>query len=177
MIRTRYDTLTQSLHWLIALLVVTIYAIGYGREFLPKGDLKAGLLALHMSLGLAYLVLVGLRVFWRLTSDPVEPAKMSRTAHAAARVAHMGLYALMLLVPLIGLVAAWIKGRSVGFFGLPLPNLFVVDVPFGKFLEGIHGYAAHGMMALVGLHVAAALAHHYLLKDGVLLRMLPERAQ
>lgn len=175
MTRTRYDTLTQTLHWFIALLVVTIYLIGFGREFLPKGDVKAGLLATHMSLGIACLALVGIRIFWRLTAAPVAPAQTSAATHLAARSAHMGLYALMVIVPVVGLVAAWIKGRTVGFFGVPLANLFVVDVPFGKLLEEIHGVAAHGMMLLIGVHAVAALVHHYVLKDGVLRRMLPQR--
>lgn len=175
--RTRYDALTQCLHWLTAMLVLVIYAIGFGREFLPKGEFKAALLMSHMSLGLACLMLVCVRVFWRLTAAPIIAAETRQSAHIAARLTHMGLYVLMILVPVVGLLAAWIKGRTVGFFGFPLENPFAVDVPLGKFLEHFHGYAAHGMMMLVGVHSFAALGHHYFLKDGVLNRMLPARME
>lgn len=174
--RTRYDALTLSLHWLIALLIAAIYALGYGRELMPKGDLRTGFMMLHMSLGLACVMLVGVRISWRLAAPPPAPIETSRTAHLAARATHLVLYALMILAPVTGLAASWIKGRAVGFFGLPLPSPFMVDVPFGKVLENVHEFAANGMLALIGLHVAAALGHHYILGDGMLRRMLPLRA-
>lgn len=176
MTQTRHDTLTQMLHWATAILVISVYAIGFGREFLPKGDLKAWMLAQHIALGLVTLALVAIRILWRATASAIEPAPMSGPAHIAARFAHMGLYILMVAVPVIGLIAAFIKGRSVAFYGFVLDNPFTVNTASGKFLEGLHGYAAHLFIALIGLHACAALAHHYLLKDGVMRRMLPARA-
>lgn len=176
MTQARHDSLTQFLHWATAILVISVYAIGFGREFLPKGDLKAWLMAQHIALGLITLALVVIRIVWRVTSPAIEPATISEQAHLAARFAHMGLYILMVAVPLVGLVAAFIKGRTVAIYGLALDNPFAINVAIGKFLEGVHELAAHGFLALIGLHAAAALAHHYLLKDGVMNRMLPARS-
>lgn len=177
MVRTRYDRLTQSLHWATAALVILTYAIGLGREIMPKGDLRTMMMAQHISFGLAMLGVVAVRILWRLAAPPVAPAPMAPNAHLAARFAHMGLYILMLAAPVIGLAAAFIKGRTVGFFGLEIANPLTVNVAIGKALEGAHEWAAHALLALAGLHAAAALGHQYLLRDGVMARMLPSAAQ
>lgn len=177
MVRARYDRLTRSLHWATAALVIVTYAIGLGREFLPKGDLRTMMLAQHISFGLAMLGIVAVRILWRLAAPPVAPAPMASHAHLAARFAHMGLYILMLAAPVVGIAAAFIKGRTVGFFGLEIVNPFAINVAVGKALEGAHELAAHALLALAGLHAAAALAHHYLLRDGVMARMLPAGAR
>lgn len=175
--RTRYDALTQFLHWFIAALVIGTYAIGLGREAIPKGDFRTFLLGLHMSLGLALIALMVVRIAWRISAPAVPPVAMPARMQLAAKLGHIGLYALLLAVPLVGLAAAWIKGRNVGFFGLPLPSPFAVNVPTGKMLEGAHEVVANGLMALAGLHAAAAILHHHLLKDDTLRRMLPQRWQ
>ncbi len=174
MMRSRYDGLTQSLHWLVALLVITLYAIGLGREALPKGDLRTQLLALHMSLGLALLAVMVLRAGWRMVAPPVAAVPMPPTMQRLAKLGHAGLYLLLFAVPLAGLAAAWIKGRTVGFFGVPLPSPFAVNATTAKSLEGLHELLANGIMIVAGLHAAVAIAHHRLLKDDTLRRMLPK---
>lgn len=174
MTRNRYDALTQSLHWVIALLVIGTYAIGLGREALPKGDFRTFLLGLHMSLGLALIGLMVVRIAWRIAAPAVAPVPMSKPLQVSAKLGHLALYALLFAAPLVGLAAAWIKGRTVGFFGLPLPTPFTVNVATGKFLEGVHEVMANGLIALAGLHAAAAIAHHHILKDDTLRRMLPQ---
>lgn len=172
--RIRHDAFTQSLHWLIVLGVVGSYAIGLAREGLPKTDFRAFLLQLHMWIGMLVMALSVVRIGWRSVAPKVASVQgMSRQTKLAAKLVHLGLYAAMLAIPVIGLVSAWIKGRTVGFFGLPLPSPFAVDKALGGRIEDLHELAAHAMMALAGLHAAAAIGHQYILRDGTLGRMLP----
>lgn len=173
----RYDKLTLTLHWVIAVLVVAVYAVGLVREGLPKGDVRAFLLTAHMSVGLAIVALMAVRAFWRPMAPKLEPVPMPAMMELAAKAGHLALYGLLFALPLIGLAAAWIKGRNVGFFGLPLPSPFAVDKNLAHTLEEVHEVVAHGLMALVGVHAAAAIYHHHVLKDGVLARMLPRLAR
>lgn len=175
----RYDPVSQSLHWITALAVIAAYAIGLGREALPKGDLRTALLSLHMSLGMLVMGLTVARITWRSTfARPVETmVHPLKPAEIAAKLVHLGLYASMMAIPLVGLLSAWLKGRLVSFFGLIyLPSPFALDTAFAKSLENAHELASHLMMALAGLHALAAIGHHYILKDGTLARMLPGRA-
>lgn len=172
--RQRYDALTQSLHWLIAVAVAAAYAIALVRDELPKGDLRTALLSLHMSVGLLVMALSVARIGWRLSSRAPDPLPMPAPMAIAAKGAHLLLYLAMFAIPLIGLFAAWYKGRTVGFFAvLPLPSPVGIDKGIAELLEEAHEVAAHLMMLTAGLHAAAAIVHQYVMKDGTLGRMLP----
>lgn len=172
----RYDPVSLSLHWFTAFAVIAAYAIGLGREALPKGDFRTALLGLHMSLGMLVMVLAIVRITWRsLFAAPVAPVTSSHgPADLAAKFAHLALYGTMLAIPVIGLLAAWTKGRPVDFFGLmALPSPIGLDRALAKGLENAHEIAGHLMMALAGIHALAAIGHQFILKDGTLSRMLP----
>lgn len=171
--RTRHDDITQAFHWGVALMVIAIYAISLGLEALPKGDARTMLLGLHMSLGIALMAVTALRLFWRFFAPSVEPVSMNKGARLAARLTHLGLYGLLVAVPVLGLLGAWIKGRTVGFFGVPLPSPFSLDRTAAKWLEEAHEISANAFVALGALHAIAALAHRFIAKDQVLARMLP----
>ena len=170
-----YDGLTRALHWITALLVVLIYALGLGREALPKGDVRILLLGLHMSLGICLLALVMVRIGWRIIAPAIEPMPLGRGAELAAKGAHLALYLLLIGVPLSGMLAAWFKGRTVGFFGLALSSPFTPDRAMGGWLEDVHEVGGHAIIILAGLHAIAALGHHFLLRDNALRRMMPQR--
>jgi cytochrome b561 len=169
----RHDTTTQALHWLIALLVIATYAIGLYREALPKGDFRTALLGLHMSVGLVVLGLTVVRLAWRLAAPKLAPVPMPPMMTLASRAVHGLLYLMLVALPVVGLVAAWAKGRVVGLFGLPLPSPIALNTGLAKLLEESHEVMAHGFMLLVGLHAAAAIYHHVVMKDATLARMLP----
>ena len=174
MTQHRYDPFTQSLHWMTAFAVIAAYAIGIGREALPKGDLRSFLLGLHMSIGILVLGLTMVRIGWRNFVPAPVPLPSTKRVALAAKLVHLGLYAAMLAIPVLGLLAAWAKGRDVGFFGLlAFPSPIGQNKVLAKSLEGAHEVAAHAMMLLAGLHAAAAIAHQTILKDGTLARMLP----
>lgn len=169
----RYDPLTQALHWVIAVAVVTAYAIGLVREDLPKGDFRNWLLTLHMSIGLLVAGLSVVRIGWRVGRASPAPIAGAPVLQLAARAGHLALYVALIAVPAVGLLAAWLKGRTVGFFGLPLASPFAVDKPVAEQLEHLHGFVAHAMLLLAGGHAMVAIVHQFLLKDGTLARMLP----
>lgn len=174
MTEQRYDPVAQMLHWLTLIAVIAAYAIGLYREGLPKTDFRAALMSLHMSVGLLVMALTIARLTWKVYSPNPASAVPSKGARVMAKLGHFALYATLLLIPMIGVAAAWAKGRDLSFFGLfPVPALFPPQKAWVSPLEKSHEVTAHAMMALAGLHALAALAHHYILKDGTLMRMLP----
>ncbi|MES2097987.1 MAG: cytochrome b [Pseudomonadota bacterium] len=175
LVRTdRYSWVAIGLHWLIALLVVVNLVTGLFHDTLFDG--VAGLIPVHKSIGIGILALTVVRIGWRLAHRP--PALSPDVAgweRVAARVIHAAFYALLLIVPLSGwaMVSAGDERRPLFWFGLfRLPWLPVSDA-VGEAADQGHLIAGYLMAALVVAHVAAALRHHFLLKDSVLARMLP----
>jgi superoxide oxidase len=174
----RYGTLSIGLHWLMLLLLVAVYALIELREIYPKGsDPREAMKAWHFMLGLSVLGLVGLRVIVRLLSGAVpriepEPSKLQ---HLAAAGIHLALYALMIGMPLAGWLILSAAGKPIPFFGLQLPALIGENQDLAKQIKEVHEAGGTIGYVLVGIHAAAALAHHYLTKDNTLLRMLPAR--
>jgi cytochrome b561 len=174
----RYGAFAQSLHWLIAGLVVALVALGWIMEDLPLGPDKIKVFNLHKSIGVTVLALMLLRLAWRLVSPPPPlPSSMGGLERLAAKLSHWALYLLLFTQPIIGLLHSGAANFPVVVFGFfSLPALGSPDEALKRQLEGLHGLVAWAILALVALHVAAALRHHLLLKDGVLRRMLPGRA-
>lgn len=169
-----HDPITRAIHWIVAVLVATAYGVALVREGLPKGDLRTFLLTFHMWIGMGVFVLTIARIGWRSAAPTIEPAPGTPPMRLAARAVHVGLHLMLLALPLIGLLAAWGKGRPVTLFGLmPLASPLPIDRDLGGRLEDLHQLAGHGLMILAGLHAAAAIAHQWVLKDGTLARMLP----
>jgi cytochrome b561 len=169
-----YDPITRAIHWIVAVLVATAYGVALVREEMPKGDLRTFLLAFHMWIGMGVFVLSIARLGWRAAGPAVAPAPGTPTMRLMARAAHVALHLALLALPLIGLLAAWGKGRPVTFFGLmPIAAPLPIDRGLGERLEDLHQVAGHALMILAGVHAAAAIAHQWVLKDGTLARMLP----
>lgn len=137
---------------------------------------------LHKSVGITILLAAILRILWRLTHRPPElPADMPAVEKLAAHAGHFGLYALMLALPLTGwaLVSASVLHIPTFLYGaIPWPDLPILSAlhdkaPAEAALKAIHATGAFGLIALVSLHAAAALRHHFIVRDDVLTRMLP----
>ncbi len=171
----RYSRVAIVFHWTIAVLVIANLAIGLLHESVLSGLVSA--MGLHKSIGLTVLALTAARVAWRLAHRPPPlPADLSAIERAAAHLTHWALYALLIVMPVTGwMMVSGAKRRALDWFG-------IVDVPYlpiAPDLAGV-GHEAHEvlgwlMLALVVLHVAAALRHYLILRDGVLLRMMPAR--
>jgi cytochrome b561 len=171
----RYGAVAQTLHWLIAALVVTMFGLGWYMSDLPLGQRKFDLYQLHKSLGLTIFALVLVRLVWRLGhAPPPLPAGLPAWERAAARAAHALFYVLLLAQPLIGFVQSNAANFPLVVWGvLPLPALIGSDEALAETLVEVHELVARVLLVLILLHVAAALRHHFLLKDDVLRRMLP----
>ena len=174
--RNRYGTSVIALHWLMLVLLAAVYACMELRGFAPKGsDLRANMKSLHFVLGLSVLALVVVRLCVRWVAGaapPIEPP-MPRWPALLARLMHVALYALMIAAPLLGWLALSTAGKPVNLFGFALPLLTGTNEALAHPLKDLHETLATAGYALIGLHAAAALLHHYVIHDNTFVRMLP----
>lgn len=167
-----FSRLSISMHWLMLALLVAVYACIELREIYPRGsDAREALKTWHFMLGLSVFVLVWVRLLARALSTG-RPAARTWTRAPAAAV-HLALYGLMIVLPILGWMLLSAEDKSIPFFGLSLPPLVAPDRALAERVEDLHTTLATAGYWLVSLHAAAALFHHYLLRDGTLRRMLP----
>jgi cytochrome b561 len=173
------------LHWLIAAAILVMLGFGFYLARMPQSDPRLfPLVQLHKSIGLTILVLSLVRLVWRLINPvPPLPATLSPAMKFAARTTHVLLYVLIITISLSGW--AYVSASPLGFptrwFGLfrwphlpflaTLPRVEKLHIVGGLF--SLHAWLALATALLLGLHIGAALMHHFLLRDDVLRRMLP----
>ncbi len=169
-----YNSTTIGLHWVTALMVVILWGGAEVADFVPKGVWRTNGWTLHVALGFALLTVLIWRFVWRFTGRRRLPAAdADPTVHVAAEASHFALYALLFAAVGLGVVDAFARGFSL-FDLSSLPEFGDKEAqPTYAFW---HGLAANLLIGLAGLHAVAALAHHYILRDGVLARMAPERS-
>jgi cytochrome b561 len=171
-----YGAVPQALHWAVAVLVVLAWLSETFGDVLPRGTARAAGLFVHMSAGLAIIALVVLRLAWRLGDPPPPPEKTSLGdwAERASQISHYALYALLVAIPIVGIVLQFARGDALAIFGLfHIASPWAADRGFAHTVQEIHAFLANGIMILAGIHAAAALAHHWIFRDRTLLRMLP----
>jgi len=178
----RYHAVSIALHWLIALGILALIAIGLAMTHLALAPLlKFQLYQLHKSIGVTVLLAVLLRILWRLGHRPPPLPELKRLEKAAADGMHGLLYVLMVALPLTGwaLVSASPFNLPTVLYGLvPWPHLPILatledKAPVEAVLKFTHGKLGWLLLVLIVVHVGAALRHHFVLRDGVLRRMLP----
>lgn len=172
--RDRYDGVAQSFHWLVVLLVVAQYAT----KWVPAGfaSLSEGWLnAWHLAIGPTILLLMLLRLAWRLTHhNPAPPSDLPRSLQLVSRGTHWLFYAILIVLPVLGWVAASGYGASVTLLRLvPLPALVAPNKGLAESVGSVHGVLAWALLAVIALHVSGALFHALVKRDGVVGRMLP----
>jgi superoxide oxidase len=174
---SRYGSLSIALHWLMLLLIVAVYACIELRGNFPKGsDIREGLKTWHFMLGLSVLGLVVFRaavhfigVVPRIHPDPPKWQAL------LAKLMHVALYALMIGMPLMGWLTLSAEGKVVPFFGMQLPQLVGESKSVADWAKELHETGGTIGYFLIGLHAAAALFHHHVVRDNTLRRMLPSR--
>jgi cytochrome b561 len=166
-----YDVRTIRLHWLTAVLVVALWGIAQVIDDFPVGMPRIGARSTHILLGVALTIVVAMRIRWRVQGGRRLPPLGPPALATIARAAHWALYAGLVTVLLLGLSNAWTRGDTL-FRLLTIPKLLPGLPQLKPTIEQMHKYFANGLMILVLLHAAAALYHHYRLKDEVLRRML-----
>jgi cytochrome b561 len=172
---TRYTPVAISLHWLIALLIFAGWGLGFYMSDLPLSPAKLQYYSWHKWMGVTTFILAMLRVGW-LATHPVPrlPRAIPPWQTRTARVTHFVLYLLMFVIPLSGWLMSSAKGVPTVYFGvLPIPDLIGKDKAMGDVLVVVHQSLAFGLAALVGLHVAVAIKHQLMDRDGVMGRMVP----
>lgn len=171
----RYTSVAIALHWIIALAIFGTFALGVYMHELPLSPTKLKLYSYHKWIGVTIFALVLFRLAWRLAhKPPAPPPSMPAWQHRAASAAHALLYLLTLAIPLSGWLMSSASGFQVVYLGvLPIPDLLPKDKALAEQLKDLHESLNFLMLAVVVLHVAAALKHHLLDRDDVLARMAP----
>jgi cytochrome b561 len=171
----RWGTVTQFLHWLIVVLIIAQVILANLAEDLPLGMKKLAMYARHKSVGITILVLAVIRLTWRWANPtPALPSTLKPYERFLATVTHGGLYLLLFAMPLTGWMMTSARGFPASWFGFfQLPDFVPKNQALYEAMKQTHDTLALALYAIVFLHVAAALKHHYMLKDDVLRRMLP----
>jgi cytochrome b561 len=170
-----YGIIAQFLHWLLAVMVFVQIGVGLYAASLPVSLARLQSLSRHKSLGLAILALAFLRLVWRsMNRAPALPDWIPRWQRRAAAATHWLLYVLLVLAPLTGWMHASAAGLSVNWFGLfQVPDLLPKQPGVSELMKSVHiGCVALLAFLLLG-HVGGALRHAFVLRDGVIHRMLP----
>lgn len=179
MTKPRYTAIAMTLHWLVAVMVIVPLVGGQSFAGAEGAELRFGLAA-HSSIGLTILGLMLLRLLWRLANPPPPlPAAMPAAQKIAAHAVHGALYAVLIALPVTGLLAAAVHAEPVMPFGLGDIRPLLEGIGVGTFLErrALHELLTWVLMGLIGIHIAAAAFHVLIQDDNVLWRMLPGRSR
>ena len=172
----RYDPFAITLHWLLALAILVTIGVGLTMTGMPLSPARLRLFNWHKWAGICILALSALRLLWRLAQRPPPPPPMPAWQRRAAAATHAALYLLFFAVPLAGWAYSSAAGFPVVLFGvLPLPDFVAPDRALSESLKALHRALAWSLAGLAALHVAAALKHQLVDRDGLLLRMMPAR--
>ncbi len=171
----KHSAVTRIIHWLTALLTIAAFVLG--PEDLDEMD-NPGLdwgVQTHETLGIVAIGLTVLRIIWMLFCKKPEKLPMSRAMQSASKSAQGLLYLLLLVVPTTAVLGIWLEGDSLALIqNIAVAPPFSVNGKLGEFFIDIHPTLADALIWLAGFHAAAALFHHYVLKDDVLRSMLPK---
>jgi cytochrome b561 len=172
---TRYGAVTQFIHWATAILVLIAYIYGPGgseqRVYSAARDFDR---QLHETLGLCVFALVVMRVLWRMVDTKPEPSQIARWMHLSAKAVQGLLYLLLFAVPITAITGAWLEGHPLTLLGgAEIPPLFALSHDLGATISEVHTWLGDAILWIAGLHALAALYHNFVLKDGVLVSMLP----
>ncbi len=170
-----YTGTAKTLHWLIVVLLIAQFIFAWIMPHIGRDTPVTTLISLHFTFGVIVLAVAIVRLVWRATHpEPAPENGLPPWQHLSALIVHWLLYALLFVIPLLGWMDASRRGMPVVMFGLELPKLLETRAPGWGWTGDVHGLLAnYAMLALVALHVTAALYHQFIRHDGVLKRMLP----
>jgi cytochrome b561 len=174
-----YTSTAKVLHWLMAILLFGLLALGFYMSDLPLSPDKLKFYSWHKWAGVSAFLLVAFRLLWRVGHrPPALPDSMPKFMQFAAHAGHLALYGLMIAIPLSGWLMSSAKGFQTVYFGiLPIPDLLDKNKELGNLLATVHESLNFLFVAVLLGHIGAALKHHFIDKDDILTRMLPRRSQ
>jgi len=163
------------LHWIMLVVIVIAFAAMEFRGIFPKGSEERMLMKLvHYSAGFTVLALLGVRIFFRISRQaPAIRPEPSKQTILMAKLMHLMLYIIMLLMPISGWLLLSAEGQPIFAFGLSVPSLIDQNNNLAHTVESVHETMAVIAYVLIGLHALFGLLHHYVKKDNTLQRMLP----
>ena len=168
-----YGITAKILHWLIAAILVGQFVLGWLMPSVRRGMEPGASMHLHISIGIVVLALIVVRLLWRLSHRVPPAAQLPRWQAIASSAVHALLYLLVLASTLTGWFYASARGWTLTFFNLlPLPALCAPGSAVGRAIGSVHENMVWVLLALVGIHVAAALVHGFVYRDQVMQRML-----
>jgi cytochrome b561 len=170
----KYGLLAQAFHWLTAALVLAAFIYGPGgseeRVYATAQDFDR---QLHETLGLCVLILSAARLAWRMFEQQPNPQSVPRWMGWAAKAVQVVLHMLLFCVPLTAITGAWLEGHPVTWLGGKIGPWIASSHTLGTQIANLHGWLGDAILWVAGLHAAAALYHHFFLRDGVLRSMIP----
>jgi cytochrome b561 len=169
-----YGMTAKVFHWTIVALLLVQYFIGWLMPDIHRGMQPGAAMTFHVSSGMLLLTLIVLRFFWRLTHPVAPESSLPNWQRLSSELVHWMLYVMVLATTLTGWLFASFRGWSLSFFYLfPLPMLASDNAAAGKAIDGLHQAAEWLLLALIAIHVAAALVHIFIYRDQIMRRMLP----
>ncbi|MCB1591133.1 MAG: cytochrome b/b6 domain-containing protein [Alphaproteobacteria bacterium] len=171
-----YGFVLKFLHWITALIIMGLLFAGFIMAGMALGEPKLKIYLLHKSFGLLVLLLVIVRVFWRIFTPKVSPLDSHRGwEKILAKITHVFLYFALFAMPLSGWIMSSAGEFPVTFFGLPVPSLSEKNPTLFDFMRGFHAFMAMALIGIIGLHLAGALKHHVIDRDRTMMRMMNSR--
>jgi len=172
--KNTWGSIAKSFHWIIALLVIGLLGVGLYMGGMENSPLKFQVYTVHKSLGFLVLWLVALRLVWKFYTRAPDLISAHKWERALAHGTHFLLYVCLILQPLSGWIMSSASGRaSPLIYGFDLPQIVDPDLSIGGLFHDIHEITGYVLLALVSLHFAGALKHHFIDRDETLRRMLP----
>jgi len=170
---SRYDPVARSLHWLVVVLVVAQFILGWNMPDVQADTKPINLIAAHLIVGVALVAAMICRLAWRFTHRPPD-SELSPILNMMSSITHFALYGLLIAVPLLGWINASSNGWAVTLLWIiPLPALAPTGVSWGDAIGDLHGTLSWILFGVICLHVLAALVHRFVMRDSVIERMMP----
>ena len=174
----RFGLVAKTFHWLTLLLLIGSFSLAVSMTRMPLSPRKLEFYSWHKWVGTTIFLIVILRLVWRLANPvPRQPPAVPSWQRRLAGLSHAALYTILIVMPLTGWIMSSALNLPLVYLGLVhIPSPFGVDRELGEAMRYVHQTLALLLLALVGIHILAALYHHFVLRDDVLRRMLPWRA-
>lgn len=171
--QTNYGIVSILFHWIMAIIIIGIIIVGLTMTRIKESPLQDTLFRFHKEFGILILILVIPRILWRFYNIIPTTYSWPHWERFAAHTIHKFFYIIMFASPITGWLMNSAAAFPVSFFGLfYLPSLISENKPLASYLDKIHIYLAYTLIALIIIHIAAALKHYFIDKDDILQRML-----
>lgn len=169
-----YGLITKIFHWLLALAIVSLLTVGIIMSSMPSSPEKFELYGMHKASGVMVLILVILRILWKFSNKAVQPPiSLPNSLNIAASIGHFILYLFMLLMPISGILMSHFSGRNIPVFELfTIPAAIEQDLQISGLFHQVHVLGVWAFIAMIVIHISAALYHHFILRNNILRKML-----